>query len=113
MRPLPSSLVFENFIFTFYAGLFSHHLRPSDRMINAQVEEAQQRFAILEDVDEDSFKRFVEWAYKAYYKAANSCSLVRPLLSLPLLFGDQFIILIVYFAGPSGTTAVGVFFDGP
>jgi hypothetical protein len=32
-------------------------------MINGQMEEAQKRFTVLEEVDEDTLERFVEWAH--------------------------------------------------
>jgi hypothetical protein len=54
-----------------HADLVSHHSRPLDCMINGQMAEAQQGFAVLEDVNEGTFKKFVEWAYKGYYKAAD------------------------------------------
>lgn len=40
-------------------------------MINGQMAEAQKGFAILEEVDEGTFERFIEWAYKGYYTAAD------------------------------------------
>ncbi len=54
-----------------HADLASQHSYPLNRMINGQMAEAQQGFAVLEDVDEATFRRFVEWAYKGYYKAAD------------------------------------------
>jgi hypothetical protein len=54
-----------------HTDLVSHHSRPLDRTINGQMAEAQQGFAVLEDVDEGTFRRFLEWAYKGYYKAAD------------------------------------------
>lgn len=33
--------------------------------------EAQKVFAVLEEIDEGIFGRFIEWAYKGYYTAAN------------------------------------------
>lgn len=33
--------------------------------------EAQKGYAVLEDVDEGTFARFIEWAYKGYYTAAE------------------------------------------
>ena len=33
--------------------------------------EAQRVFAILDDVDEGTVRRFIEWAYKGYYTAAR------------------------------------------
>lgn len=38
-------------------------------MINGGMAEAQQGFAVLDDVDEDTIRRFIEWAYKGYYSA--------------------------------------------
>ena len=38
-------------------------------MINGHLSEAQQGFAILEDVDEGTFVRFIRWAYSKDYPA--------------------------------------------
>ena len=38
-------------------------------MINGHLSEAQQGFAILEDVDEGTFVRFIRWAYNKDYPA--------------------------------------------
>ena len=40
-------------------------------MINGAMAEAQKGFAVLEEVDEGTIKRFIEWAYKGYYTAAD------------------------------------------
>ena len=40
-------------------------------MINGQMAEAQNGFAVLEEVDEGTFERFIEWAYKGYYTAVD------------------------------------------
>jgi hypothetical protein len=40
-------------------------------MINGNMAEAQRGFAVLDDVDEGTIQRFVEWAYKGYYTAAD------------------------------------------
>lgn len=42
-----------------------------DRMINGQMAEAQKGFAVLEEIDEGTFARFIEWTYKGYYTAAT------------------------------------------
>ena len=39
--------------------------------MNGSMKEAQEGFATLEDVDEGTFVRFIEWAHKGYYAAAN------------------------------------------
>lgn len=49
----------------------SRHSPSLDRMINGQMAEAQKGFAVLEEVDEGTFERFIEWAYKGYYTAAD------------------------------------------
>lgn len=40
-------------------------------MINGGMAEAQQGFAVLDDVDEETIQRFIEWAYKGYYTAGR------------------------------------------
>lgn len=35
--------------------------------MNGHMAEAQKGFAVLEDVDEETFVRFVQWAYSGYY----------------------------------------------
>lgn len=40
-------------------------------MINGGMVEAQQGFAVLDNVDEDTIQRFIEWAYKGYYTAGR------------------------------------------
>ena len=55
-------------------------------MINGHLSEAQQGFAILEDVDEGTFVRFIRWAYSKDYPApehtlvesSNDTSAQRP-----------------------------------
>ena len=40
-------------------------------MINGHMAEAQKGFAIIEDVGDDTFVRFIQWAYNGYYDAAK------------------------------------------
>ena len=40
-------------------------------MINGHMAEAQKGFAIIEDVSDDTFVRFIQWAYNGYYDAAK------------------------------------------
>ena len=54
-----------------HADLVSLHSKPLDRMMNGSMTEAQEGFATLEDVDEGTFVRFIEWAHKGYYTAAD------------------------------------------
>ena len=54
-----------------HADLVSLHSKPLDRMIHCPMAEAQKGFANLEDVDEGTFVRFIEWAHKGYYTAAD------------------------------------------
>ena len=54
-----------------HAALISDCSEPLDRMINGQMSEAQQGFALLEDVDEGTFVRFIRWAYSKDYPAAE------------------------------------------
>ena len=54
-----------------HSDLVSLHSKPLDRMIHAPMAEAQKGFATLEDLDEGTFVRFIEWAHKGYYTAAE------------------------------------------
>ena len=54
-----------------HAELVSRHSKPLDRMINGYMSEAQKGFAIIKDVDEGTFVRFIQWAYKGYYEAGE------------------------------------------
>lgn len=40
-------------------------------MINGPTEEAQKGFATLKDVDKGTFVRFIEWAHRGFYTAAE------------------------------------------
>ena len=42
-------------------------------MVHGPMAEAQQGFAILEDVDQGTFLRFVEWLYHGFYHPAKPC----------------------------------------
>lgn len=46
-------------------------------MMNGNMAEAQKGSASLEDVDEDTFVRFIEWAHKGYYTAAKFTTVVE------------------------------------
>lgn len=67
----PFKFVVDGNPYYIHAELVSRHSDPLDRMINGQMAEAQKGFAILEEVDESTFERFMEWAYKGYYTAAD------------------------------------------
>lgn len=42
-----------------HAALIADCSAPLDRMINGHLSEAQQGYALLDDVDEDTFVRFI------------------------------------------------------
>ena len=54
-----------------HAELVSRHSKPLDRMINGYMSEAQKGFAVIKDVDEGTFVRFIQWAYNGYYEAGE------------------------------------------
>lgn len=60
-----------------HTDLVSFHSKPLDRMINGPMAEGQQGFATLEDVDEGTFVRFIEWAHKGSYTAAEFAGVVE------------------------------------
>ena len=50
-----------------HSGLIAHVSKPLDRLINLEMKEKQQGYAVLEDVTAATFDRFLEWASKGYY----------------------------------------------
>ena len=54
-----------------HAELVARNSKPLDRMINGHMSEAQNGFAVIQDVDEGTFVRFIEWAYNGYYEAGE------------------------------------------
>ncbi|KAL2036743.1 hypothetical protein N7G274_010538 [Stereocaulon virgatum] len=54
-----------------HAALVSRNSKPLGRLINGPMAEAQQGFAVIDDVDEGTFVRFIQWAYNGYYDAAK------------------------------------------
>ena len=54
-----------------HSDLVASHSVPLGRMINGGMAEAQQGFAVLDDVDEETIQRFIEWCYKGYYTAGH------------------------------------------
>ena len=54
-----------------HTELVSRHSKPLDRMINGHMSEAQKGFAVIKDVDEGTFVRFIQWAYNGYYEAGE------------------------------------------
>ena len=54
-----------------HAELVSRNSKPLDRMINGYMSEAQEGFAVIKDVDEGTFVRFIQWAYNRYYEAGK------------------------------------------
>ncbi|KAL9129114.1 MAG: hypothetical protein Q9175_007385 [Cornicularia normoerica] len=61
-----------------HADLVSLHSKPLDRMMNGRMAEAHRGFATLEDVNEGTFVRFIEWAHKGYYTAAGFSIDIEP-----------------------------------
>lgn len=52
-----------------HAALVADCSEPLNRMINGHLSEAQQGFALLEDVGEDTFLSFIRWTYSKDYPA--------------------------------------------
>lgn len=68
---VPFKFIVEGEPFYIHADLVSFHSKPLDRMINGHMSEARKGFATLEDVDGDTFVRFIEWAHKGFYTPAE------------------------------------------
>ncbi|OCK73622.1 hypothetical protein K432DRAFT_312391, partial [Lepidopterella palustris CBS 459.81] len=56
--------------FTVHAALISYHSRPLGAVVNKHLLEAKVS-CLLEDVDEDTFVRFAQYAYTGDYFSAN------------------------------------------
>ena len=67
-----------------HADLASFHSKPLDRMINGHMAEAQKGFATLEDVDQGTFVRFIEWAHRGYYTAGKFTTVEVASLCAPI-----------------------------
>ena len=63
----PFKFIVEGQPFFVHSGLIAHVSKPLDRLINLEMKEKQQGYAVLEDVTAATFDRFLEWASKGYY----------------------------------------------
>ena len=68
---IPFKFIVESKALYIHASLIALYSSPLERMINGNMSEAQNGFAVLEDVDEGTFGRFVRWAYTGTYAAAK------------------------------------------
>ena len=63
----PFKFIVEGQAFFAHSALISRLSEPLDRLINLEMKEKQQGYAVLEDVTAATFDRFLEWASKGYY----------------------------------------------
>ncbi|MDI1492545.1 MAG: hypothetical protein OHK93_003759 [Ramalina farinacea] len=63
----PFKFIVEGQPFYAHSGLIAHVSKPLDRLINLEMKEKQQGYAVLEDVTAATFDRFLEWASKGHY----------------------------------------------
>ncbi len=59
-------------IFTIHSTLIVHHSKLLDVLVNENLSKAKRECALLQDVDEDTFVRFSQYAYTEEYIAATS-----------------------------------------
>ena len=52
---------------TIHGDLVAHHSKPLGKLINGEMKEAKEGSAWLEDIDEDTFTRFGQYAYTLDY----------------------------------------------
>ena len=67
----PFKFVVEEKPFYIHESLISRTSAPLGSMITGHMKEAQQGFAVLSDVTESTFARFVSWLYGKDYTAAS------------------------------------------
>lgn len=65
----PFSFIVEGKPLYAHAALVSSCSEPFSRMIKGHLSEAQQGFAVLDDVDESTFMGFIRWIYSKDYPA--------------------------------------------
>ncbi|KAI9783212.1 MAG: hypothetical protein M1839_004052 [Geoglossum umbratile] len=56
---------------TVHSALAASHSRPLDALINGRMSEAQNGFAVLDDIDRQTFVRFCQYVYTGNYAAAD------------------------------------------
>ncbi|KAI9886656.1 MAG: uracil DNA glycosylase [Watsoniomyces obsoletus] len=61
----------EKKAFTIHTALLAHHSDPLNALVNGPMSEAKDGCALLKDVDEDTFVRFAEFAYRGDYTAGD------------------------------------------
>ena len=66
----PFKFIVEDQAHFVHAGLVVQVSGSLDHMMNGNMVEAQQGFAVLDDTDKATFIRFTEWLYKGFYTAA-------------------------------------------
>ena len=64
---VPFKFIVEGQPFYAHSGLIAHVSKPLDRLINLEMKEKQQGYAVLKDVTAATFDRFLEWASKGHY----------------------------------------------
>ncbi|CZT24137.1 uncharacterized protein RCC_09854 [Ramularia collo-cygni] len=61
----------KKYEFFVHPTLISHHSRPLSVLMNGSMQEAINGYASIDDVDGDTFARFVEYLYTGEYPAAE------------------------------------------
>lgn len=57
--------------FTIHKTVVTHHSEPLTALVDGPMLEAKEGFAVLKDIDPDTFVRFCEYAYKGDYTSAE------------------------------------------
>ncbi len=68
---MPFKFIVNSHPLYIHADLVSHHSKPLDRLMNGHMAEAQQGYAVFEDVDAKTFALFIQWAYSGFYSAPD------------------------------------------
>ena len=63
---------FDTTIFTIHSTLIVHYSKLLDVLVNENLSKAKRECALLQDVDENTFVRFSQYAYTEEYIAATS-----------------------------------------
>ncbi|KAG6997773.1 hypothetical protein G7Y79_00038g075320 [Physcia stellaris] len=66
----PYKFVVEGKAFYVHEHLIAQNSKPLAKMMQSSTLEGKEDSAVLEDVNQETFRRFVEWLYRGYYHAA-------------------------------------------
>ena len=78
--------------FYVHEDLIGQYSKPLSSMMFGSFKEGQERVATIEEVDQATFHRFLDWLYKGYYYAAepsHATEVQEAKISTPQIFSEE------------------------